>query len=246
LGFNIAHSSSFHDDPRDKVRTVSNLEELIIKYADEQLRIMDKNPVWIENTGKPESLVGIEITFDMIIEREVDGVIDQIRYIGTIDGIVELASTMHDAEIRVDDNKTAYRLDTAWQQAFDISHQITGYMVGGTLVTGLPCYKSRILGIKSQLSGRSEDYIPLTPLDRTEDSFEKFIDWAIYSVRKYEKYIADIESAPRYTHSCSRYFRPCALIPFCGDTPEGRQEQLIEMVAAPLSPSEIAANKAME
>jgi hypothetical protein len=42
--------------------------------------------------------------------------------------------------------------------------------------------------------------------------------------------------APKYTHSCNRYFRPCSLIPFCYGDDDEQRAIMEEMVTDEWSP----------
>jgi hypothetical protein len=44
--------------------------------------------------------------------------------------------------------------------------------------------------------------------------------------------------APKYTHSCNRYFRPCAFIPFCDADDEEQHTIVQEMETDEWSPLE--------
>jgi hypothetical protein len=91
--------------------------------------------------------------------------------------------------------------------------------------------------MKTRQTGHVEDYVDFEE-SRTLDKIQHWGNWVRTSAETMARYEGNIEGAPRYTHSCSRYFRPCAMIPFCDDTPEGREIQLIEMTDAEPSPSE--------
>lgn len=239
LAFAVLHSSDWYDDPQDNVRTMSNMEMASIHYIDERLPYMENWPIYVEDINDPDSVVGIEQTFDVVLLFS-DG--RQIRYIGTVDGLVyqfdgdaENGNTHY-----LDENKTASRLDAGWRSSFDMSHQITGYEAACTTVFGFPVYRSRVTGVKIKPTNKGEDAYVLEPTIRDEHAFQTFGRWVRHTVDMYEMHKDNYEDAPRYTHSCNRYFRPCALLSFCCDTKEGRKEQWEQMVPASLSPSERA------
>lgn len=231
LAFAALHTSSFEDNPDDAVRTLSNMELSSIVYIDEQLPKMDSWPIWVADKKDPKSAVGIEQVFDCILEY-ADGKI--IRFIGTLDGVV---TDWHRDRIVLDENKTAYRIDDAWKYSFDMAHQITGYIAAASAVYGLPIEWARVTGLKIKPTGRGEDVYPML-VKRNPDSFIHWARWVRHTVDIAELYQDDYENAPRYTHSCNRYFRACSLIPFCCDTAEGRRVQYGEMVSVEGSPSE--------
>ena len=98
---------------------------------------------------------------------------------------------------------------------------------------------AQVIGLKLKPSPRGENYYSFS-VTRTADAIMKWADWVRYTVSEIERWRNDWENAPRFTHSCNRYFRPCALIDFCSDSAEGRLEQWEQMVPRELSPSERA------
>lgn len=232
LSFEILHTSGFADDDRDKVRTMSNMEICSICYIDEMLSKMHNWPIYVENKKDPKCVVGIEQHFDVVLEF-VDGKL--IRYIGTLDGLVY---SLVKKRLVLDENKTASRLDNAWQESFKLANQVSGYCAASTSVFGFPVMEARVTGLRIK-AGAGEDVIPLE-VKRDINFVFSWAHWLRHSVELFEKYEKDYENAPRYTHSCNRYYRPCSLIPFCADDPSGRAEQWEQMVPADQSPSERA------
>lgn len=235
LAFGILHTSDWYDDENDRTRTMANMELASIAYIDERMPHMENWPIWVRDKHDPDAPVGIEQVFDIVLEYR-DG--KEYRFIGTIDGLVEHAET---GEKFLDENKTANRLDRGWLQSFDMSYQLTGYCVASTLVFGFPVMRNRVTGLKLKPTNRGEDCIPIQPIERNEETVQHWARWFRHTAELFERYRDDFENAPRYTHSCNRYFRPCSLIPFCTDTAVGRRIQFTqEMIPADLSPSEKA------
>lgn len=232
LCLNVLHTAGWEDSPYDKNRTMANMELASIDYIDERLPHMENWPIYVENGRDPHCMVGIEQTFDVVVEWE-DGY--RARYIGTVDGLV--LSLPKNIPV-LDENKSANRLGDGWRAAFEISHQITGYCAAGSIMFGFPIQHSRVTGVKV---GRGEDPYTLEPTARDEGFVAHWAKWFYQTAKMYEAYQDNYEDAPRYTHSCSRYFRPCSLIPFCADTVEGRRNHWNSMVPNDLSPSEQAA-----
>lgn len=240
LGYNILHTSDFYNDPNDNIRTIENLEVGIIKYVDNVLPSMPRWPIWVSDVKNPAAPIGIEVAFDIELVRTNLSKIDEpiqevVRYVGQLDRLHE-----KETDLILGENKTGARLDSTWAGSFDMSHQITGYLLAVYTLLQRPCTRTKLLGLKNKQTGHSDDFNPIDPKDRDEEMFQTFIDWAIHSKNIYERYMDDWENSPRYTHSCSRYFRPCAQLPFCTDTKEGRRIQFDEMVKGDLSPSEQA------
>lgn len=234
LAFAILHGSGFYDDPGDNVRTLGNMELATIIYVDEQLSKMDNWPIWVADKKDPNGPVGIEQVFDVCLVYE-DGRV--IRYIGTLDGLVIDA---HRAQRpTLDENKTASRLDDGWIASFDMSYQVTGYLACASTFFGFPIWNSRIQGLKIKPTHRGDDkYVKL--VSRNAENVRHWASWVRHTVELYEAYRDDWEHAPRYTHSCNRYFRPCSLVSFCADSANGRIEQWKQMEAPAGSPSERA------
>jgi hypothetical protein len=232
LGFAALHTSGFEDNPDDNVRTISNMELATINYVDEQLAKMDDWPIWVADRRNPQCAVGIEQVFDCILEYE-DGKL--VRFIGTLDGLVINSNRQN--RLTLDENKTASRLDDAWKFSFDMSHQITGYIACGSALFGLVIEHARVTGLKIKPTNRGDD-IYVLEVRRTPDSILHWSRWIRHTVDIAELYEDDYENAPRYTHSCNRYFRSCSLVPFCTDTKSGRAEQWDQMVPVEGSPSE--------
>lgn len=231
---NILHSTGFMDDPDDKVRTLTNMELAAIRYIDSRLENMELFPIWVADKKQHDKPVGIEHPFDITLQFD-DGY--ECRYIGTIDGLVFDEKRKR---YTLDENKTASRLDDAWERSFDMSHQITGYCAASTTVFGFKVLSSRVTGLKFKPT-QFEDVNIIYPLQRDAYAINHFGQWVRHGAEVFDLFRDNWEEAPRYTHSCSRYFRPCSLINFCCDTPEGRQQQWKhDMIEAPLSPSELA------
>jgi hypothetical protein len=219
----------------DKNRTISNMQAAAIKYCHTRYRHFENWPIYVEDEKNPRCLVGIEQHFDVVLHFS-DG--RRIRYIGTIDGLVwKLAKKWW----VLDENKTANRLSDAWEKSFDMSHQITGYCAASTSVFGFPVMRSRVVGCKIKPTGAPDDVMSPEPLERTLESIQAWGRWVRNTVVTFEKFKDNFEHADRYTHACQRYFRPCSLLAFCADSPEGRQIAYHEqMVEAELTPSEKA------
>jgi hypothetical protein len=237
LCFSVLATSGWKDDEKDTTRTMTNMELASICYADEHLPKMENWPLYVEDTTNPQSMVGIEQVFDVVLTFEDNR---EIRYVGTIDGLVIKKST---GDYYLDENKTASRLSDAWRNAFDTRHQLTGYCAASTSVFGFPVYRSRVTGLRIKPTNKGEDVYPFEPVIRKWDDIQHWATWVREMAETYEKYKDDYEHATRFTHSCNRYFRPCSLLSFCADADgaAGRKLAFEElMVQADPSPSERA------
>jgi len=226
--FEILNTSGYYDDPSDKTRTMSNMEETTIRYVDEMLSHADRNPIWIANTEDATDTVGIELPFDLVIN-------DEIRYIGTIDGICD-----RDGVLRIEENKTASRLDEAWRNSFEVKSQPTGYMVAARCITNDPEVNSaRIIGVKLKQTRSHEDMLTFA-IEREESHFHSWLRTLYFVHKLSEEYKDNYLHAPEFTHSCNRYFRPCSFIPLCSSDMADQEDMYEQMEETPMSPSEEA------
>ena len=159
------------------------------------------------------------------------------RYRGRIDGLHW--NNKEPRQLIVQENKTGSRLDAAWSLSFLMLHQITGYCVGSSLITGEPCNKALVLGMAIPLP-RSYDYGGLVnePVTREPFMVAKWLQWVWDTTRVYEQFKDDLDGATRFTHSCNRYFRPCAMIPYCTGDDDEREQIMSELVYTPWDPLE--------
>ena len=210
----LLDTSGFYDDPRDKRRTLSNMEECAYAYIN---RWRWDHPIWVRDSDNPHSDVGIEIPFDLVVDITGLDVL-RFRFTGRIDGI------HYDAldRLTVHDNKTSSRLGDAWTMAQPVNHQYTGYCVAASVFTQDVVSRCDVIGLAIPLP-RTYDYggFAREPMGRDKHHLQRWLMWMIHTVKMTQAYAGDPYAAPKYTHSCNRYFRPCALIPFCyGDDDE--------------------------
>lgn len=238
--FEILNSGDWYDDPNDDIRTMANMEATTIKYVDEMFKIMQGNPIWIADLKKPSMPIGIEIVFDMVIEEydpATDAVVRALRYVGTLDAIV---NHLRSQTLRLEENKTAARLDVPFREAFRIKFQPTGYTPAARLITGDPTiFKTKVIGIKVKQTRSHEDY--QTFIEERGD--EQFADWLRtlwFTQELCERYEGDYLNAPMFTHSCNRYFRPCGFIDLCAGSVEDQKLMYSSMERTPYTPSERA------
>lgn len=225
----ILDTSGFYDDPRDKRRTLSNLEECSFAYIN---RWRYDQPIWRRDNDDPTSDVGIEIPFDVVVS--ISGLdLMQFRLTGRIDGI------HYDGlgRLTVHDNKTASRLGDAWAMAQQINHQYTGYCVSASVFTQQLVANCDVLGLAIPLP-RTYDFggFMREPMHRHPHHINRWVHWLVHTVRLTRQWQNDPIGAPKYTHSCNRYFRPCSLIPFCYGDDEEQRAIMEEMVHDEWSP----------
>lgn len=225
------YTSGYHDDPYDKRRTLANLEQACLAYLDAWP--WGVHPIWVSDAQEPTATIGIEnginivITFSVYDSRFDDVFDHSYRLVGRVDGI-----HVHDDGIAIHENKTASRLNEAWSESFQMSHQVTGYMLAASLMTGQPITSAYVHGLAipqpkySDFGGIAREYVT-----RSTDAFAHWFNWFWYTTQTVEQYKDNWMDAPRFTHSCNRYFRPCSFLPLCAaPTDEERQDAYNEMV----------------
>jgi hypothetical protein len=217
-------TSGFYDDPRDRRRTMTNLEEACIAYIDRW--DWNRMPVWVRHGDDPQSDIGIEVPFDIVLSFMLEeGGLREYRYIGRADGL-----HTRDGQLYLHENKTASRLDEAWQQSFLLSSQITGYCLALGLIVGEAISKAEIYGMSIPLP-KNYDFggIVRESVTRLDYHFNRWFHWFLHTAELEQAYLNDPINAPKYTHSCNRYFRPCSMIPFCTASDEEQKGIIEEM-----------------
>ena len=135
------------------------------------------------------------------------------------------------------DNKTASRLNDAWSQSFLLSHQVTGYCIAARVFAQHVVDQAEILGLaipqpKSyEFGGWARETV-----SRKSYHYDRWLTWLIHTVKMTRQYANDPFNAPKYSHSCNRYYRPCSFIPFCYADPEEQHIIVEEMELAEWSP----------
>lgn len=232
-------TSGFTDDPSDRRKTLTNLENAMLAYVD-RLELGKRIPV------VNDRIIGIEVPIDLTInfysdKDELELEPTKIRYIGKVDAIVMNKGV----SIEVEENKTASRLNDAWMDSFLTSHQVTGYTVAASLLCDTQVTEALIKGLMVPLP-KSYDLggVANVPVTRDEYRVREWIRW-IWSTYSslYLPYRDDPLQAPEFTHSCNRYFRPCSFIPLCGmASPEERMLTYSQMVTDEWNPLEEKTN----
>lgn len=218
----LLYSSGFYDDPSDKRRTTANIEEALIAYYDRWP--FGQNQVWVADDNDPEQPIGVEVPIDLVVEfTDGDGEVWSYRYTGKIDGL-----HWHRDRLAIHENKTASRLDEAWRQSFLLSHQVTGYALAAAFITGQVVSDAYIHGCAIPQPRSGYDFGGIVRENVSRDTFmmEQWVEWFWHGTRIYEAFKDDPTEAPKYTHSCNRYFRPCSFIPLCATPPEERRDIL--------------------
>ena len=214
------YTRGIYDDASASKTTDSYLSEGIICYVDAY--DLDKYDIY-EN----EQHIGVEIAFDVTVtvvehthHRSLDEQTTMARFTGKIDGLL-----YNKGKLMVWEDKTASRIDDSWLSQWVMSHQITGYCLAATAFTGEECLLAQISGMKVPVAKNPSDTIRKEMVNRSYDPFIlQWANWFVHSVNMDATYRDHIEDAPKYTHSCNRYFRPCSFVPYCvADTAEQKQ-----------------------
>jgi len=216
----VLDTSGYYDDPKDRRRTLTNMEECALAYIN---RWRWDQPVWMRDLSDPHSDVGIEIPFDIVCNI-VGSRLLKCRLTGRIDGLHWDSL----GRLTVHDNKTASRLGDAWAMAQEVNHQYTGYCVAASVFAQTVVSRCDVLGLALPLP-RSYDFggFAREGMQRDQHHLQRWLQWLVHTVLMTREYANDPYNAPKYTHSCNRYFRPCSFIPFCY-APDDEQRQIVE------------------
>lgn len=228
------YNSGFYDDPGDKRRTTTNIEEMCIAYMD-KYDWRKQLPFW-----DGDEFLGIEIEVDAVILIEYIDADDNdhsiiIRFIGKADGIHYVDDTS--ADLRVHENKTASRLGDAWEMSWETNHQPTGYMIALSAMLSQPISQALMLGTCLPLpKSYTVNGLARVVVRRAEWQLLEWFQWVLHTTLLHEQYKDNPMDAPMYTHSCNRYFRPCSFIPLCSEEPEQRVLMFEEMTKQEWNP----------
>ena len=230
------HTSGFYDDPRDKRRTLSSIEESCIAYFDKWE--WGRRPVWIRDREDPTADVGIECKVEMVLCFTTHkGVKYEFRYTGRADGVHH--RTVTDSSIVIHENKTGARIDKTWVAGMRLTHQITGYVVWASTFTQETCDRAMILGMGIPLPKSYDDGgIVIESVARHEHHIHSWLEWALYNFQVIQQYVDKPLSAPRFTNSCTRFFRECSFMPLCDAERNDQQNILDEMPTQKWDPLE--------
>jgi len=218
-------SGEFYDDIGDNRRTLSNISESIIAYIDAY--DMERYPIWVRDKTDEDSDIGIEITFDIVVDIEFDlmGEIQELqaRFVGILDGLHWNRDNLLPIE-----EKTGSRLDDAWLSQWILSHQITGYCIAAETFAGVPCNQALVSGTRLPIGKIPSEGIRREHVPRSTVMVEKWANWFVTSILMERQWRENVLDAPMYTHSCNRYFRSCSFLPFCAAESREEKQQIIE------------------
>lgn len=228
-------SSGYYDDDNDKRRTVDNIIEAIMEYTRQW--DFERFPVWIRDSS-PTSDVGVEIAFSYKVtlypDEWDDTKLKTFIFTGKMDGIHTDPKKNH--ELIIQENKTGARLDDAWLAQWRMSHQITGYAVAAAEFTGSPVPNCQVIGMQIPLPRSTRDGIRTDRVPRDAHKIAQWANWLWHTIDIVDTHRDTPLDAPRYTHSCNRYFRTCSFISLCDMEPHEQKQIYDEMVIEEWSP----------
>ena len=213
------HTSGYYDDPRDKRRTIQNIEDACRYYLQHY-----NFEAWTPYVDEEAGFIGIEVPIDLVIRY--DG--GCFKFVGKIDAIID---NQQSGELEVHENKTGSRINDAWSMSFHMSHQVTGYIVASRLIIpqgkGRDINSSLLHGLQIPLPRNVEiGGVVAERVTRTDENIERWFKWLIDVHNTIIRYKDNIYESPMYTHSCNRYFMPCMLIPFCVSSKDDQEIML--------------------
>lgn len=211
LLYSTVQTSDFYDDPKDRNRTVANLEACGIELA-VFLEDYDTH-IWIEDETDPTSEIGIEKSLDVIFTVEYDnGHTVDIRFIGLADALYQKSDTNI---VRLGEFKTTAGMNDGWRESFKTRHQLSAYF-GALSAYFEEVSEDIVLTGMSVPVRKTTQPIQRLIYHRDEQHVTNFLATATFAMELIEEYEgANVLKAPMFTHSCNRYFRPCSLMDLC-------------------------------
>lgn len=235
------HSTGFYDDPTDRKRTMANLEASCLAYTHRYFQ--SDMPILVQ-----DDLIGIEVPFVLAVKKtsRINNIeMEEIAYYcGRIDGI-----QLWNGNPVVCENKTSgmsIASSKAWRMAFALSNQVTGYCIAGSALLNQPIREAFVMGSQIPPPRNVFDGTVFELCTRTNSDCIRWCEWFFHSVGQFETFESRVTDAPRYSHSCNRFFSACEFIPFCSMEREEQQLALEEMRLDEWSPLDHLTEKATE
>lgn len=201
------YSSGFQDNPYDTKRTLSNMEVALIYYI--LVTNYHEYPIYTQ-----PGFIGVEHKVDFVVTCIYeDGQELSVRYIGRTDGVHHQPNR---ETVFVFENKTTSSAGGDWQQQWEVSHQITGYLIDMGLKLQRPIDNAVVLGLQIPLPKLEYNGYVHKHVFRHPRQFAEWANWLSVAIRIMYTYANDAWQAPQFTHSCFRYFRSCEFLPLCG------------------------------
>jgi hypothetical protein len=234
----VLHTSGYDADPDDKKRSMTNLEEVALNYCARW--DMKKHPIWIRDIADPDTDVGIEIAYDLVItfkyycDEHDDPVEQSYRFTGKLDGLhFDPTITNNDltqGALYVVDNKTTSRIADDWGQAYELDTQLTGYMIASKVFTEQDVVHGKIIASSLPIPAKStHGGQAIHNITREGYEFTRWFNWFYQLAQIEQQYKDNPIGAPVKPSSCIRYFKPCAMMPFCKASDKEQVQALTEM-----------------
>lgn len=229
--FDLMATSSFYDDDNDRVRTLSNLEHCALELINYWLMNFRSFNIYISNVNDPTAPIGVEQSLDVVFNTSHGA----FRFIGLVDALYQNKDT---GQIKQGEYKTTSSMNDAWRMAFDTRHQITAY--NAALHAYFDNVSQDVILLGSSIPVRKTTApVQHFPVYRDESAVQQFLQTMVFTKFVKETFLSQPLFAPTFTHSCNRYFRPCAFIDLCSSALADQEAMLEQMEeASSLSPSE--------
>lgn len=168
-----------------------------------------------------ESFQVLEIERPFALEfKDAQGKVD-FYYVGRIDLIVR-----DEGEIRPLDHKTAGRFGEIFDGSFKINVAQTGYMRATSQVTGQPCHKAIINGLRVTSKINEEESFVRRVTTRLPEEFDRW-DWEVRDVVTQIRRYRELGKWPQHENNCYAYMRECDFKAPCIQGEAQREESLI-------------------
>ena len=215
------HTSGYYDDPRDKRRTLQNIEDACRAYLQHH-----NFGAWTPYVDKETGFIGIEVPINLLIECDLG----RFRFVGKVDAIID---NRDNGQIEVHENKTGSRINDAWAMSFHMSHQVTGYIFASRFIISpkerRDINSGVVHGLQIPLPRNVEiGGIVAERVTRSDENIDRWMKWLLDTYKTIELYKDKVLDSPMYTHSCNRYFQPCMFIPFCTITRDEQEAMLTD------------------
>jgi hypothetical protein len=223
IALEALYTSGFIDDPRDRRRTLSNMELSLLHYL---TRYPHGYLPYVNG-----DFVGVEVPVRLRLTFE-DGT--EFAYLGRADVILTEPKT---GKLIVVDNKTSSNVGNAWEAQWRTSHQLTGYCVGVSSMIRHRVMDYGVLGLQVPLPKGQEfgGYVFMEG-QKTTRAVAEWAKWAYAAWILWDQYKDVPFEAPMFTHSCYRYFRPCSFVPICDLAESDPPVTLSELTDSPWHP----------
>lgn len=223
------YTSGFTDDAFDRKRTFANIEDSLNDYIN--YCQYDKWPIFVLDHEDTSSFVGVEIPVVLRISFYFND--DRAPWTVYIDGVVD--GIHYDAKnvnrLIIQENKTTGVMDDTWIEQFTVEHQITMYALMASMVMHREIRDVHLYGMPIPC-GRKQ-VTTMQPFKRESDRYVAHLfQWAITALEWHFGFKDTPLDAPRFTHSCRRFFRTCSMMPICAAPRNVQEEEIQQMPIA--------------